>query len=277
MNKLPITLAALSAFTTISAQAAVINIADYTLTPDGTTYGGNNHFTNTEEQRTDIKTPNGGLATVNAAQPVAYFVTTFSFGTGTSATINLNFGAGAGQERLGISVTSAGLAAGSGDGDGYSAFYDYDFGSSVAGQTFTILGKFQYDVNNSSTYGETNAGNDTIATFWINPTGSTLEGSGLPDGYTRPDGGGTIANANYTGDVSSKPWNSASFETFRQRIANNSTPGTAGDSSILNTTILTGTDATWSSALTLATVPEPSALSLLGLGLGSLMLRRRRN
>jgi len=269
---LPLAAAALAAS---SAQAAIINIADYTLTPDGTNYGSSNHYLNTEEQRTNIKALNDNLATVNAAQPVAFFVTTFTFGADTLASINLNFGANVGQERLGISVTSGGLAFGSGDGDTYSAFYDYDFGSSMGGQAVTIIGKFQYDVNNSVIYGQTNTGNDTIATFWINPTTATLEGSGLPDGYTRPDGGGTIANASYTGDVSSRPWNSASFETFRQRIANNSTPGTAGASSITNTTILTGTDATFASALALATVPEPSAALLSGLGFLALLRRRR--
>ena len=269
---LPLAAAALAAS---SAQAAIINIADYTLTPDGTNYGSSNHYLNTEEQRTNIKALNDNLATVNAAQPVAFFVTTFTFGADTLASINLNFGASLGQERLGISITSSGLAFGSGDGQNYNAFYDYDFGSSMGGQAVTIIGKFQYDVNNSVIYGQTNTGNDTIATFWINPTTATLEGSGLPEGYTRPDGGGTIANASYTGDVSSRPWNSASFETFRQRIANNSTPGTAGASSITNTTILTGTDATFASALALATVPEPSAALLSGLGFLALLRRRR--
>jgi len=268
-------LAAVSAVAASSAQAAIINIADYTLTPDGTNYGSSNHYLNTEEQRTNIKALNDNLATVNAGQPVAYFVTTFTFGTDTLATINLNFGAGLGQERLGISITAAGLAAGSGDGDGYNAFFDYDFGSSIAGETVTIMGKFQFDANNSVTYGETNAGNDTIATFWINPTGATLEGSGIPDGYVRPNGDGPLANANYTGDVSSRPWNSSGFETFRQRIANNSTPDTAGDSSILNTTIFTGTDATFANALAAATIPEPSTALLGGLGLLALLRRRR--
>lgn len=271
-------LAAATAVAATSAQATVINISDYTLVPDGTNYGGSNAFGSTEEQRTNIKALNGNLSTVNAAQPVAYFVTTFVFGTGTSAEINLNFGANVGQERVGIRITTAGLAIGTGDGDGYSTFFDYDFGSSMAGQTVTILAKYQYDINNNTTYGQVipgGDGNDTIATFWFNPTGATLEGSGLPDGYVRPDGGGTIANANYTGDVSSRPWNSQNFETFRQRIANNSTPGTAGASSILNTTILTGTDATWSNALALATVPEPSTALLGGLGLLALLRRRR--
>lgn len=276
-SKTILTFAALSALAAVTSQAAIINIADYTLTPDGTNYGASNHYLNTEEQRTDIKALNGdpGVATVNASQPVAYFVTTFTFGTDTLATINLNFGAGLGQERLGISISSTGFAVGSGDGDGYNAFFDYSFGGSVAGQTITIMGKFQFDANNSVTYGETNAGNDSIATFWINPTGATLEGSGLPDGYVRPDGLGTIANANYTGDVSSRPWNSSGFETFRQRIANNSTPGTAGASSITNTTILTGTDATFANALALATIPEPSTALLGGLGLLGLLRRRR--
>jgi hypothetical protein len=270
---------AVAALAASSAHGAVINISDYTLVPDGTNFGFSNALGNTEEQRTNFKATNGNLATVNAAQPVAYFVTTFTFGTGTSATINLNFGASAGQERLGISITSAGLAAGSGDGDSYNAFFDYDFGSSMSGQTVTIMGKFQFDANNSVTYGETNASNDTVATFWINPTVGTLEGSGLPDGYVKPNNlpvvGTTIPNANYTGDVSSRPWNSSGYETFRQRIANNSTPGTAGSSSITNTTILTGTDATFSNALALATVPEPSTALLGGLGLLALLRRRR--
>jgi len=91
----------------------------------------------------------------------------------------------------------------------------------------------------------------------------------------RPNGDGPLANANYTGDVSSRPWNSSGFETFRQRIANNSTPDTAGDSSILNTTIFTGTDATFANALAAATIPEPSTALLGGLGLLALLRRRR--
>jgi len=40
-------LAAVSAVAASSAQAAIINIADYTLTPDGTNYGSSNHYLNT--------------------------------------------------------------------------------------------------------------------------------------------------------------------------------------------------------------------------------------
>jgi hypothetical protein len=96
----------------------------------------------------------------------------------------------------------------------------------------------------------------------------------LPNGYVKQNGSGTVANANFTGDVAGHPWNSSQFFLLRQRIDNNFTPGTAGNTSILNTKVLTGSDATFANALALATIPEPSA-ALLG-GLGALLLLRRR-
>jgi hypothetical protein len=252
-----------------AAQAAVISIPDYNLVPDGSNYGSSNAAADTQNQKTDVTAAAGGTI-VNSTRPIAYFVTTFSFGTGTSAEINLNFAVSNGADRLGVKVRANGTVSSTGDGSDTSS--DYNFGASLVGQTVTLIGKFDFNADYSVDYGQSNASNDTFATFWINPTGSDTEGSGwtlLPG--TPP----TTPNPNFSGDFASAIWNSSSFSLVKQRINNNSTPGTAGTSSILNTTILTGTDATFANALALA-IPEPSAALLGGPGLLAL-LRRRRN
>jgi len=253
------------------SQAAVISVADYTLVPDSTNYGDSNANTVLQDQRTDINTANGGTI-VKSTDPVAFYVTTFSFGTSTSADIYLNFTASAGQDRLGIKATVGGIFTVHGGGGSAQTF---NIGSGLAGQTVTIIGKFLFDATHSDTYGRNNASDDTIATFWINPTVSDTEGSGLPDGYLKQNGSGTVPNANFTGDVAGQPWNSSEYFLLRQRIDNNFTPGTAGNTSILNTKVLTGPDATFANALTLATIPEPSAALLGGLGMLALLRRRR--
>jgi len=257
---------AVIAFAAGSASAAVINVPDYSLEPDGTDYGTSSSYLITEDQRTDINAANGGTI-VKSTDPVAFYVTTFSFGADTSADMYLNFTFSAGQDRLGIKVTPAGSATVHGGG---GTVQSYTHGSSLVGQTVTIIGKFEYDATYSDTYSRSNANDDTIATFWINPTSSDTEGSGLPDGYAG------VANANFTGDVAGVPWNSSQFYLLKQRIDNNFTPGTAGTSSILNTTVLTGADATFANALAIATIPEPTSLALLSLAGLALIARRRR-
>lgn len=247
------------------ANAAILSVSNFSLTPDGTT--------TSPIQTYDVNTNNGGTI-VKGADPVAYFITTINFGTGTLADVQLNFAASAGQDRLGIKISDNGYAHSTGDGSDTSNDFDFNGGDSnpagfMGGQTVTVLVKIQYDSTYSATYGESNASNDAFATVWINPTGSSLEGSGLPDGY------GSVSNTNFKGDYSSILWNSSDYHLFEQRIFNNSTPGTAGATSITNTTILTGSDATWSNAIALATaVPEPSSV-VLGL-LGALLLLRRK-
>jgi hypothetical protein len=250
-----------------SAHATILTVPDFSLTPDGTTAS--------PLQTYDINANNPG-SIVNSTFPVAYFVTRFVFGPDTLADIQLNFAASAGQDRLGIRITDNGIANTIGDGADSSIDFDFDGAGvnpagTMAGQTVTIIGKFLYDATFSATYGETNTSNDSFATFWINPTVSALEGSGLPNNYGNPD----VPNANFTGDFASPLWNSSSFFLLEQRIFNNSTPDGNDDSSIVNTTILTGTNATFANALALA-IPEPSAALLGGLGLLAL-LRRRRN
>ena len=249
-----------------TADAAVLSVPDFSLTPNSTS--------DSPVQTYDVNTNNGGTIVKNG-DPVAYFVTTFTFGTDTRADLQLNFAASLGQDRLGIRVTDNGFASSTGDGSDTSNEFDFDGAGTnspgtMAGQTVTIIGKFSFDANNSVTYSQSNASNDTFATFWINPTSSAEEGSGLPDGYAG------VANANFKGDFASSLWNSSSFFLLEQRIFNNGTLTGSGDSAIVNTTLLTGADATFANALALATIPEPSTLALMGLG-GLLIARRRHN
>jgi hypothetical protein len=269
-------LATATAIATTSVQSAVIGITDYTLVPDGTNFVSTNANLPAAQDaaNTNIQTANGNQTIVNAAFPVAYIVSTFSFGTGTLADIRINFSASVGQDRLGFRITDNGIASGTGDGNDNSIDFDFDGAgtnpaSTMAGQTITVIGKFEFDATYSTTYGRTNVSEDSFATFWINPTGSDTEGSG------RPNGADGVANANFTGVFASNLWNSSSFVLLEQRIFNNSTPGTAGASTIGNTTVITGTDATFANALALATIPEPSSALLGGLGLLALLRRRR--
>ncbi len=241
-----------------TAQAAIINIADYSLTPDGTNVA-------TTFQNTNVNTLNGGPVLPGSGTPVVYYVTTYTFGANSNAHLQTQFFANeASAPRLGIEVNDDGLVTilGSGNTNVSPTFFQTNFnlGQDLAGQTVTLLAKLSYDANNSVTNSQTNASNDTIMNVWVNPTSASVEGSGL-----------------YAGDLHTI-WNSAGFNWFRQNIQNQNTPGTAGDSSITNTVILTGSDATFANALAVATIPEPSSVALLGLGGlgGLLMLRRRR-
>lgn len=126
----------------------------------------------------------------------------------------------------------------------------------MGGKTITLLAKLHYDATHSDTYSQSNTANDTLMNVWINPTASSVEGSGLS-----------------AGDLTTV-WNSAGFSWFRQTIENQSTPDTAGLSSITNTVILTGGDATFANALAIA-IPEPTTALLGGLGLLALLRRRR--
>ena len=252
----------LSAALACGAHGAILNLTDYSLVPDGSN--------SSPLQTYDVNTNNGGTV-VNGSSPVVYVVTTFSFGTGSLANMQVNFTASAGQDRLGVGFTDNGFGFTPGDGTGSNDF-DINGGASnpasfMAGQTVTIVGKFEFDANYSTVYSRSNSSEDSFATFWVNPDGSELEGSG------RPDGADGVANSNFEGDFASNLWNSSSFFLMEQRIFNNSTPGSGGTNSIINTTILTGADATFANAIALA-IPEPSAATL-GL-LGSLLLLRRR-
>jgi len=233
-----------------SLQAATIGITDISLTPDGTTA--------TEELQTDIATPNGGnVLPAGADTHDVYVVTTYTFGADSDAHFLSRFNATGTQPRLGVEVNNDGLVqfVSSGDGDRTN----FNLSQDMAGTTITLLIKQNYNPTNNVTYGKANGPDDTLMNIWVNPTGSSTEGSGLT-----------------AGDMSTI-WNSATYGFYTHTIQNQSTPGTAGDSSILNTTILTGADATFSNALALATVPEPSALGLIGLAGLTLLLRRRRS
>lgn len=234
-------------FAGLSAQAAVINIADHSFAPDGS---GTNAY-----QQSDIAGPNGGnVLPAGASSHIAYFVTTFTFGANSDAHLQANFRATGGQPRVGVEVRDDGLVAFVGTGD--STQTNFNFNQDMAGQTVVLLVKAHYDPTHNVTYGKANTSDDTLFNVWINPTSSAVEGSGQS-----------------AGDMQTV-WNSATFGFFGQTVQNQNTPGTAGTSSITNTVVLTGADATFENALAIA-VPEPSALALVGLSSLALLRRRR--
>ncbi len=250
-----------------SVQAAVINLADYSLTPDGQNLA-------TTFQNTNVNTLNSGSVLPASGTPTVYVVSTFTFGTDSNAHLQWQFYVNeTSAPRIGIEVNDDGLiqTIGTGNGqllgNGTPKRTTVNLTQDMAGQTITLLAKLHYDATLSDTYQATSNGvtptnsDDTLMNVWINPTSSSVEGSGLS-----------------AGDLYAL-WNSAGFNWFRQTIQNQNTPGTAGDSLITNTVILTGDDATFANALAFAVppVPEPGTLVLLALGglVGLLIVRRR--
>ncbi len=226
---LPI-IAFLGLASTLSSRAAEIDIPDHSFVPDGST-------TNAYQQ-TDIATPNGGnVLPSGASVHVAYFVTTFTFGENSDAHLQANFRATGGQARVGVEIQDTGLVQFVGSGD--TTRTNFNFNHDMAGQSVVLLVKAHYDPNHNVIYGKSNASDDTLFNVWINPTGSSVEGSGQS-----------------AGDMQTV-WNSATFGFFGQTILNQSTPGTAGTSFITDTVVLTGADATFANALALATGGTP--------------------
>jgi hypothetical protein len=231
----------------LSANAAIISIADFTATPDGSTTIFN--------QGHDVATPNGGNILTNsiAGQQFVYVLATLNFAAGTS--VNMGFGfhsastiaANAAPNRAGVSLSSAGVADITG---GFASSPGTVSLGSVVGQSVTVLLQLDYDKDRN-----TSNNDDNIASFWINPTN---------------------ADTTSSFDMTSNPYNSYNFAGFAPYIRNNGTLGTIGESSITDIKILTGSDATFANALALATVPEPDAAMLIGLVGFSLILRRRR-
>ncbi|HSP41503.1 MAG TPA: invasin domain 3-containing protein [Luteolibacter sp.] len=226
-------IAILSLAAALPSQAVNIDVADFSLTPDGGTTVG--------VQNTNINTPNGGTVLPASGTPVVYVVSTFTFGTDSDAHLQWQFYVNeTTAPRLGVEIQDTGLVQFLGSGD--TTRTNFNFNQDMAGQTVTLLAKLSYDANNNVTYEKSGASDDTILNVWINPTGSSVEGSGLS-----------------AGDMSTI-WNSAGFNWFRQIIQNQSTPGTSGDSSITDTWVLTGANATFANALALAqggTPPPP--------------------
>jgi hypothetical protein len=263
-------LAAAAMIAASSAQAAVININDYSLVPNGLNES-------TTFQNTDVD-PN--LLNPAANGTVFYVVTTFSFGTLSDAHLQWQFStADTAANRMGVEVQDTGLVQSISTGNGVlQAVSDttpkrttVNLNQDMAGLSITLLAKFYYNTAVSSDLdartalnGALSTSDDTIMNVWINPTLSDVEGD--TSSHAAMIGNGDMYAV----------WNSTSFNWFRQTIQNQNTPvDNTGASSITNTTILTGDNATFANALALA-VPEPSAALLGGLGLLAL-LRRRRN
>lgn len=237
-------------FAASAAHAAIISISDTSLVPDGT---------NAQQvDQTQINVLNDGGADVlpNVNGTVVFYVTTVTFGENSDAHFISRFNATGGQNRLGIEVQDTGLIQFVSSGD--PGRTNVNLGTDLAGETLTFIIKQHYDSSNDSLRATLNTGDDTLMNVWVNPDINDVEGSGLS-----------------AGDMHTL-WNSHTYRFFTQTIQNQSTPGTAGTSTISDTVILTGSDATFANALFYAgVVPEPSALALTGLG-GLLLLRRHR-
>jgi hypothetical protein len=235
-----------------TVDGAVININDYSLVPNGLNE-------TTTFQSTDLSPDLLNPAVNNT---VFYVVSTFTFGTASDAHLQWAFSTvNTSANRLGIEVQDTGLVQFLGTGD--TTRTSFNFAQDMAGQTVVLLAKVSYNSNNNVTYGKANASDDTIMNVWINPNGADVEGG---------------ANDLSAGDISTI-WNSTSFNWFRQTIQNQNTPGTSGTSTIGDTTILTGADATFANAMALVPVPEPGTWAILGAGaaVAGLRLARRRS
>lgn len=232
--------------TAMSASAAVIGITDYSLAPNGL------------NEATTFQSTNLGSNIYSGVNgQVIYVVSTFTFGTASDAHLQWQFSTSAGSaNRLGVEVQDTGLVQFLGTAD--TTRTNFNTNQDMAGQTITLVAKFSFNTNNNVTYGKGNASDDTIMNLWINPDNTDVEGG---------------ANDLAAGDMSTI-WNSTGFAHFRQTIQNQLTPGTSGTSTIGDTTILTGTDATFANAMNIA-IPEPSSALLGGIGLLALLRRRR--
>lgn len=230
----------------VAARSAVINATDSSYTPDGTT--------GSSVVSTDIATPNGGNVLTTSGSTV-YFVTTFTFGANSLADLRAQFLATNAADRIGVEILNNGIVQTTGTGKPLRSSTDLTAGT-MAGQTVVLLAKLYYDTNNNVTYGAAGSSDDTLMNVWINPDNTDVEGSGLS-----------------AGDIYAV-WNSSIFAGWKNTVFNKSTPASAGASSITDTVILTGADATFANALALA-IPEPASLALLGIG-GLLIAGRRR-
>jgi|GEM_PF-514499 len=228
---LSLSIALLGLATTLPSRAVEIDISDISLTPDSTNA--------TQVLQTDISIPNGGNVLPNVNGTVVYAVTTYTFGAGSESHFISRFNAINGATRLGIEVQDTGLIQFASTND--PGRTNVNLAQDMAGTTVTLLIKQHYDTSNDSLRATLGTSDDTLMTVWVNPDNSDVEGSGLT-----------------AGDMHTL-WNSATYKFFTQTIENQSTPGTAGNSFITNTVILTGADATFANAnaLALATGATP--------------------
>ena len=252
--------------------AAVINVPDHSFTPDGSG--------TVSTRDTNIEALNGSPV-LSSSGSTAYVVSTFEFGAGSDAHLQWQFFAStpptAGRIGLNMqdngSVSIPGIAPQRLDFDGMTDVLSpssFSFAQDMAGETVVMIAKLHFDTSNSDTYNvkfnngprTPHGGADTLMNVWFNPTAASVEGAG-------PAAGDLYAI-----------WNSSTFRHMRTSVFNQNTSANAGDSSVLNTVILTGDDATFANALAAAgvsTIPSPSAVFAGIPALGALLMRRRRN
>jgi hypothetical protein len=197
------------------AGAAEITIPEFSFTPDGST-------TSTSEV-TNVNVPNGGNI-LPTSPSVIFFVATYQIGTGSDA--KLVAAASHTSDRLTRFGFSVNAATGRGQLEGVSYNTTVVIGDGdVSGEAIRVIVKGEYDTDAGFADGQ-----PSRFTAWVNPTASSVEGSGW--------------------DLQ-KTWSSQNLAYFGHRIDNQSTPGTAGASSV-STVLLTGADATFENALDIA-------------------------
>ena len=131
--------------------------------------------------QTDIATPNGGnVLPSGASTHIVYAITTFTIGAGSDAHVEANFRATGGQPRVGVQLQDTGQLNWIGTGD--STRTNFNFNQDMAGETVVLIMKAHYDPNHNVVYGKTNAADDTLFNVWVNPDGSSVEGSGQSAG-----------------------------------------------------------------------------------------------
>ena len=237
-SNLRLSIALLGLAAALPSQAFEIPIADFVKTPDGSTTA--------FSQGTDVKALNGNVSVLNSDGEVIYVIATYNFGLGSDVHLDAGFStstAPTSANRLGIRIEDTGQVTWLGSGDPSRTSFNFakDMGADTgggSGETVTVLMRIDWDASRVGSP-------PNLGSAWINPAFSSEEGVGLERD---------------AGDMSTI-WDSKQFSGFAQVISNQSTPAppAAGDSSITDTVILTGADASFPRALEYAVDGGPTA------------------